>query len=63
VYNGLDIKFAPIKQRIIDTSTQDWQSAINNSGRPMTYCKFTFNNALFCLLCRLWICYVQFYAE
>ena len=38
-HNGLDIKFAPIKQRIIDTCTQDWHSAINNSGRLMTYCK------------------------
>ena len=38
-HNGLDIKFASIKQRIIDTYKQDWHSAINNSGRLMTYCK------------------------
>ena len=45
-HNGLDIKFAPIKQRIIDTYTQDWHSAINNSGRLMTYCTFKEENKL-----------------
>ena len=44
--NGLDIKFAPIKQRIIDTYTQDWHSAINNSGRLMTCCNFKEENKL-----------------
>ena len=45
-HNGLDIKFAPIKQRIIDTYKQDWHSAINNSGRLMTYCNFKEENKL-----------------
>ena len=45
-HNGLDIKFAPIKQRIIDTYTHVWHSAINNSGRLMTYCNFKEENKL-----------------
>jgi len=42
-YNVLDIKFAPIKQRIAGKYTKT--GTLNNSDRLLTYCKFKLENS------------------